>query len=60
MMSIDYMQILPHFIRRLEYPGLLISTIARLIEKKRKKDQINKIGNEKVEITTDNAETQRL
>ena len=34
-------------------------TLARLIKKKREKNQINKIRNEKGEITTDNAEIQR-
>ena len=33
--------------------------LARLIKKKRE-DQINKIRNEKGEVTTDNAETQRI
>ena len=33
--------------------------LARLIKKKREKNQINKIRNEKGEITTDNAEIQR-
>ena len=33
---------------------------ARLIKKKREKDQINKIRNEKGEVTTDNAEIQRI
>ena len=33
--------------------------LARLIMKKREKNQINKIRNEKEEVTTDNAETQR-
>ena len=32
--------------------------LARLIKKKREKNQINKIRNEKGEVTTDNAETQ--
>ena len=32
---------------------------ARLIKKKREKNQINKIRNEKGEVTTDNAERQR-
>ena len=32
----------------------------RLIKKKREKNQINKIKNEKGEVTTDNAETQRI
>ena len=34
--------------------------LARLIKKKRKKNQINKIRNEKGEVTTDNAEIQRI
>ena len=34
--------------------------LARLIKKKRKKNQINKIGNENGEITTDNTEMQRI
>ena len=34
--------------------------LARLIKKKRGKNQINKIRNEKGEITTDNAEIQRI
>ena len=34
--------------------------LARLIKKNREKNQINKIGNEKGEVTTDNAEIQRL
>ena len=33
---------------------------ARLIKRKREKNQINKIRNEKEEITTDNAEIQRI
>ena len=32
----------------------------RLIKKKREKNQINKIRNEKGEVTTDNAEIQRI
>ena len=35
-------------------------TLARLIKKKRQKNQINKIRNEKGEVTTDNAEIQRI
>ena len=35
-------------------------SLARLIKKKREKDQINKIRNEKGEVTTDNAEIQRI
>ena len=34
--------------------------LARLIKKKREKSQINKIRNEKGEVTTDNAEIQRI
>ena len=34
--------------------------LARLIKKKREKNQINKISNEKGEVTTDNAEIQRI
>ena len=34
--------------------------IARLIKQKREKNQINKIRNEKGEVTTDNAEIQRI
>ena len=34
--------------------------MARLIKKKRERTQINKIGNEKGEITTDTAEIQRI
>ena len=34
--------------------------LARPIKKKRKKNQINKIRNEKVEVTEDNAEIQRI
>ena len=34
--------------------------LARLIKKKREKNQINKTRNEKGEITTDNAEVQRI
>ena len=33
---------------------------ARLVKKKREKNQVNKIRNEKGEVTTDNAEIQRL
>ena len=35
-------------------------SLARLIKKKREKNQINKIRNEKGEITTENAEIQRI
>ena len=34
--------------------------LARLINKKREKDQVNKTRNEKGEVTTDNAEIQRI
>ena len=34
--------------------------LARLIKKKREKNQINKIRNEKRDFTTDNAEIQRI
>ena len=34
--------------------------LARLITKKREKNHINKIRNEKGEVTTDNAEIQRI
>ena len=34
--------------------------LARLIKKKRENNQINKIRNEKGEVTTDNAEIQRI
>ena len=34
--------------------------LARLIKQKRKKNQINKIRNEEGEVTTDNAEIQRI
>ena len=34
--------------------------LARLIKKKREKNQINKTRNEKGEVTTDNEETQRI
>ena len=34
--------------------------VARLIKKQREKNQINKIGNENGEITTDNTEIQRI
>ena len=35
-------------------------SLARLIKKKREKNQINKIRNEKGEVSTDNAERQRI
>ena len=34
--------------------------LARFIKEKREKNQINKIRNEKGEVTIDNAETQRI
>ena len=34
--------------------------LARFIKKKREKNQINKIRNEKGDVTTDNAEIQRM
>ena len=34
--------------------------LARFIKEKREKNQINKIRNEKGEVTTDNAEIQRI
>ena len=34
--------------------------LARLIKKKREKNQINKIRNEKGEVTTDNGEIQKI
>ena len=34
--------------------------LARLIKKKREKNKINKIRNEKVEVTTNNAEIPRI
>ena len=34
--------------------------LARLIKEKREKNQINKIRNEKAEVTTNNAEIQRI
>ena len=41
-------------IHRIEKP------LARLTKKKREKNQINKIRSEKGEVTTDNAETERV
>ena len=38
----------------------IVKPLARLIKKKREKNQINKIINEKREVTTDNAEIQRI
>ena len=37
-----------------------MGTLARLIKKKREKNQINKIRNENEEVTIDNAETQSI
>ena len=34
--------------------------LARLIKRKREKNQVNKFRNEKGEVTTDNAEVQRI
>ena len=34
--------------------------LARLIKEKREKNRVNKIRNEKEEVTTDNAEIQRI
>ena len=34
--------------------------LSKLIKKKREKNQVNKIRNEKGEVTTDNAEIQRI
>ena len=36
------------------------SPLARFIKKKREKNQINKLRSEKGEVTTDNAEIQRI
>ena len=38
----------------------IVKPLARLIKKKREKNQINKISNEKVKVTTDNAKIQRI
>ena len=35
-------------------------SLARLIKEKREKNQVNKIRNEKIDITTDSAEIQRI
>ena len=43
-----------------EWINTIDKTLARLIRKKREKNQINKIRNEKGEVTTDNAEIQRI
>ena len=37
-----------------------MTNLARLIKKKREKNQINKIRNEKGEVTTDNTEIKRI
>ena len=44
----------------LEKINIIDKHLSRLIQKKREKNQINKIRNEKREITTDNAEIQRI
>ena len=44
----------------LEKVNKIDKPLARLIKKKREKNQINKIRNEKREVTTDNAEIQRI
>ena len=38
----------------------IVKPLARRIKKKREKNQINKFRNEKEEVTTDNAEIQRI
>ena len=40
--------------------NIIDKPLARLIKKKREKNQTNKIRNEKGEVTTDNAEIQRI
>ena len=45
---------IPEKINKIDKP------LARLIKKKREKNQINKIRNENEEITTDNTEIQRI
>ena len=40
--------------------NIIDNPLARLIKKKREKNQINTIRNEKREVTTDNAEIQRI
>ena len=40
--------------------NIIDKPLARLIKKEREKNQINKIRNEKGEVTTDNAEIQRI
>ena len=44
----------------LEKINKIYKPLARLIKKKREKSQSNKIRNEKGEVTTDNAEIQRI
>ena len=44
----------------LEKINRIDKSLARLIKTKREKNQINKIRNEKGEVTTDNAEIQRI
>ena len=44
----------------LEKRNKIDKPLARLIRKKRQKNQINKIRNEKGEVTADNAEIQRM
>ena len=44
----------------LEKMNKIDKPLARLIKKKREKNQINKIRNEKGKVTTDNAEIQRV
>ena len=44
----------------LEKTNKIDKPLARLIKKKREKNQINKISNEKGEVTTDKAEIQRI
>ena len=40
--------------------NIIDNPLARLIKKKREKNQVSKIRNEKGEVTTDNAEIQRI
>ena len=40
--------------------NIIDKPLARVIKKKREKNQINKIRNENREVTTDNVETQRI
>ena len=44
----------------LEKTNKIDKPLARLIKKKREKNQINKISNEKGEVTTDTVEIQRI